>query len=150
MNQQLINSEDRLALKKLVRVMVDLNVTYLPDRNDEGLIIYRLDPPIDVFVHYEGKKPADLPMARFNLRQLIAKDQESEIVRRGGNGSTTDQATGERGVSELMLAYKKGSNSHVPDVSGKDGVRLLLTKSVPNADFVYSPPWISSGGQSSQ
>lgn len=103
-NQQLIKTEDRLALKKLVRAMLDLGFSYVQDRNEDGQLVYKLDPPLEVFTSFEGKRGVDLPAARFNLRQLIAKELEAETLRRaGGQG---EAATDSKNVGDIMQAYK--------------------------------------------
>lgn len=105
-NQQLIKSDDRLVLKKLVRAMLDLGISYVQDRNEEGQVIYKLDPPLDVFTSYEGKRGADLPAARFNLRQLISKELEAEILRRA-DGSSGETTRGSKNIGDIMQAYKR-------------------------------------------
>lgn len=104
-NQQLVKSEDRQALRKLVKQMLDMNVSFVTDRNEEGQIIFKLEPQLDVFVHYEGKRAPDLPPARFNLRQLIAKELEAEAVRRAG-GSEEVVEKGKQ-ASDIINAYKR-------------------------------------------
>ena len=86
--------------------MLDLGISYVQDRNEEGQIIYKLDPPLDVFSSFEGKRGADLPAARFNLRQLISKELEAETVRRAG-GSNGEGAKGSKNIGDIMQAYKR-------------------------------------------
>lgn len=102
----MVKSEDRLALKKLIRAMLDLGISYVQDRNEDGQVVYKLDPPLDVFVSFEGKRASDLPAARFNLRQLISKELEAEIVRRAG-GSDAEYAKGSKNMGDIMKAYKR-------------------------------------------
>lgn len=95
-----------MALKKLIRAMLDLGISYVQDRNEEGQVVYKLEPPLDVFASFEGKRAADLPAARFNLRQLISKELEAEIVRRAG-GSDGEAARGSKNMGDIMKAYKR-------------------------------------------
>lgn len=85
--------------------MLDLGISYVQDRNEEGQVVYKLDPPIDVFSSFEGKRGVDLPAARFNLRQLISKELEAEVLRRSG-GANVDAAKGSKNVTDIMQAYK--------------------------------------------
>lgn len=104
-NQQLVKAEDRQSLRKLVRQMLDMNVSFVMDRNEEGQIVFKLEPQLDVFAHYEGKRAADLPPARYNLRQLIAKELEAEAVRRQG-GSEEVAVNSTKQASDIINAYK--------------------------------------------
>lgn len=108
-NQQLIKADDRLVLMTLVQQMADLSVSYQPDRNEDGQIVYKLEPQLDAFAHWDGKRAPDLPPARFNLRQLVAKELEAEMVRRGGSAAGVDGAGGKnmtREIGDVMKAYK--------------------------------------------
>jgi chromosome transmission fidelity protein 18 len=103
-NQQLVKSEDRVVLKKLVRAMLDLGISYVQDRNEDGQIVYKLDPPLDIFTSYNGSRAGDLPTARFNLRQLVSKELEAETLRRAGSSAEGADAT--RNIGDIMQSYK--------------------------------------------
>jgi chromosome transmission fidelity protein 18 len=120
-NQQLIRSEDRLALKKLVKIMLDLNLTFVQDKNEDGQIVYKLDPPMDVFVHYEGKRASDVPPARFNLRQLISRELEAEALRRAGGGEAASISTGKQ-AGDIINAYKKPETNGQPKTAKEAAV----------------------------
>lgn len=84
--------------------MLDLGISYVQDRNEEGQIVYKLEPPLDIFVSFDGKRGVDLPAARFNLRQLIAKELEAETLRRAGG--QTEAGKSSKKVGDIMQAYK--------------------------------------------
>lgn len=86
--------------------MIDLGISYVQDRNEEGQVVYKLDPPIDIFTHYEGKRAGDLPAARFNLRQLVSKELDAELVRRAGGSTDSNGKSSSKNVSDIMQAYK--------------------------------------------
>lgn len=122
-----MKGEDKAVLRKLVKVMVDLGINYVPDRNEDGQTVFKLEPQLDVFIHYDGKRAPDVPMARFNLRQLISKELEAESVRRSGGdagaGSDgTNKASG-KSISALMDSYKARPADE--GKSSKDGVSCL-------------------------
>ena len=121
-NQQLIKTEERLAMKKLIRKKLDLNIKYIQDRNEDNQIVYRLEPALDVFIHYDGKKVNDMPVTRFNLRQLIAKEMEAEALRRlGGNGAVDEESAAKstgKGANDILNAYKRKAEEEPK----KDGV----------------------------
>ena len=118
-NQQLIKGEDRSVLKNLVRVMLDLGLSFVQDKNEDGQIIFKLDPPLDVFVHYDGKKATDIPAARYNLRLLISQAMEAESVRRAGSGG--DFVSSSKSAGDIINAYKVRAKEEQPKTS-KDGV----------------------------
>jgi chromosome transmission fidelity protein 18 len=59
--------------------------------------------PIDVFVHYEGKRATDMAPGRYAVRQMINREVDAELLRRGasenGDGPTKD-------ASAILSAYK--------------------------------------------
>lgn len=83
--------EEKALLKKLVGIMVSLDLHFVQERAEDGSIVFRLDPyvvftglettlsflgyllsPIDAFVTYEGKRASDIPMSKFSVRQMVA------------------------------------------------------------------------------
>merc|ERR1712093_754417 len=141
-NQQLVKGEDKAVLRKLIKIMVDMGISYVPDRNEDGQTVFKLEPQLDVFIHYDGKRAPDVPMARFNLRQLISKELEAEQLRRAGGDSEADvlgpdgvkKASG-KSISALMDSYK--AKPREDGVSAKDGPALdffgrpILRKALP-------------------
>lgn len=109
--------------------MLDLGISYVQDRNEDGQVIYKLDPPLDVFSSFEGKRGADLPAARFNLRQLISKELESETVRRAG-GSTGEGAKGSKNMSDIMQAYKRSVGLTIPTFTKLNFLSLAVPREV--------------------
>mgnify|MGYP001587633008 CR=1 len=78
-------------MKKLVSIMIATGLYFVPTKNDEGQPTYTLDPcafssslliagadhqrrPIDVFVHYEGKRADDIGASRYAVRHMIANE----------------------------------------------------------------------------
>ena len=105
--------------------MLDLQMSYQQDRNEDGQIVFKLEPQLDVFIHYEGKRASDMPAARYNLRQLVARELEAENLRRtgGDNENAAGTRTGKT-ASEIHNAYKKGAEPDEGVKAGKDGVSI--------------------------
>ena len=77
-------------MKRLVHIMASLELRFVQERAEDGVLSYRLDPyvlsfsalssiivtntsrPIDVFVTYDGKRAADIAVSRYAVRHLVA------------------------------------------------------------------------------
>lgn len=79
-NKQVIKPEDRLLLQRVVDVMVALDLRFVQEKSEDGVLVYRLDPPIDVFVTYDEKKAADIPASRYATRHLIATEIDAMVI----------------------------------------------------------------------
>jgi len=63
-------------------VMVSLELRFVQERADDGQMMYRLDPPIDIFVTYEGKRSAGIPVSKYAVRHMVAAEIEAEYAAR--------------------------------------------------------------------
>ncbi|KAG6334764.1 hypothetical protein ID866_4316 [Astraeus odoratus] len=54
--------------------MVSLGLRFLQERGEDGQLVYRLDPPIDVFVTYDGKRAPDIAASRYAVRHLVSAE----------------------------------------------------------------------------
>ncbi|CAK5277317.1 unnamed protein product [Mycena citricolor] len=79
-NAQVIKPEERAVLSRLVDVMSTLELQFFQERAEDGQLSYRLDPPIDVFVTYDGKRAADMPVSRYAVRHLVAGEIEAQLI----------------------------------------------------------------------
>ena len=68
--------------------MVALELRFVQEKQDDGQMMYRLDPcvkhymhlsiadvnlsPIDVFITYDGKRATDIAVSRYATRHMIA------------------------------------------------------------------------------
>ncbi|KAH0830674.1 P-loop containing nucleoside triphosphate hydrolase protein [Lanmaoa asiatica] len=73
-NSQVIRPEERALLTRLVEIMVSLELRFVQERAEDGQVAYRLDPPIDVFVTYDGRRAPDIAVSRYAVRHLIATE----------------------------------------------------------------------------
>nr|GAT51056.1 predicted protein [Mycena chlorophos] len=81
-NAQVIRPEERALLARLVNIMATLELQFFQDRAEDGTLTYRLDPPIDVFVTYDGKRASDIPVSRYAVRHLVASAIEAQMIAR--------------------------------------------------------------------
>ncbi|KAJ6525742.1 P-loop containing nucleoside triphosphate hydrolase protein [Mycena capillaripes] len=81
-NSQVIKPEERAILTRLVDIMSTLELQFFQERAEDGQLTYRLDPPIDVFVTYDGKRAADISVSRYAVRHLVAGEIEAQMISR--------------------------------------------------------------------
>ncbi|KAJ6624531.1 hypothetical protein B0H10DRAFT_1943134 [Mycena sp. CBHHK59/15] len=81
-NSQVIRPEERALLTRLVEIMSTLELQFFQERAEDGQLTYRLDPPIDVFVTYDGKRAADISVSRYAVRHLVAGEIEAQLISR--------------------------------------------------------------------
>ncbi|KAL0574691.1 Chromosome transmission fidelity protein 18 [Marasmius crinis-equi] len=94
LNNQIIRPEERTILSRLVDIMSTLELRFVQERTEDGQLTYRLDPPVDVFVTYDGKRAADMAVPRYAVRHLVAGEidtrvnTQQEIVEKGSSGKS--------------------------------------------------------------
>lgn len=84
-NANLVKADERAILARLVDLMLSLNLRFERDKTEDGQPMFTLEPPIDVFIHYDGKRATDIAASRFAVRQLVAQAMEAELAKRRGN-----------------------------------------------------------------
>ncbi|KAJ9100114.1 hypothetical protein QFC19_005794 [Naganishia cerealis] len=134
-NANLVRADDKVLLGHLVDLMLALNLSFYRDKTEDGQPMFRLDPPIDVFIHYDGKRAADIAQSRFAVRQLVAQAMEAEAIRRKG-GSAAEEA----GKKDIHSMFKKQAESDSPNLADKPPVdffgRLVAKKAKLNDNEV--------------
>ncbi|WRT65827.1 uncharacterized protein IL334_002777 [Kwoniella shivajii] len=97
-NANIVKPAERAVLDRLVELMIPLGLRFWQEKGENGQPMMRLEPPIDVFVHYEGKRADDILASRFAVRQLVAQAMDAEIARRrgavGADGESTTHSEG--------------------------------------------------------
>ncbi|KAI9069979.1 P-loop containing nucleoside triphosphate hydrolase protein [Trametes sanguinea] len=81
-NSQVIRPAEKALLARLVDIMATLDLRFVQEKNEDGQLVYRLDPPIDVFVTYDGKRAADIAVSRYAVRHLVAAEIDAQIIAR--------------------------------------------------------------------
>ncbi|KAL4266142.1 AAA+ ATPase domain-containing protein [Pleurotus pulmonarius] len=79
-NSQIVRPEERTLLTRLVSIMASLELRFMQERAEDGQLTYRLDPPIDVFVNYDGKRAIDIAVTRYAVRHLVAGEVETKLT----------------------------------------------------------------------
>ncbi|KAK0552558.1 Chromosome transmission fidelity protein 18 [Tilletia horrida] len=129
-NSQLVRVDERKKLSALVNIMLHLNLRFTQDRTEEGSLVMRLEPPLDAFVQYEGRRSKDVASSRFAVRQLVAREMEAEIQRRragvasGEDGSTAKSA----GAQKVLAQYMPAGPGSRRDGDDEDGGVVLKSK----------------------
>ncbi|KAG8741843.1 hypothetical protein FRC10_002353 [Ceratobasidium sp. 414] len=116
LNSQIVRTQERLVLKRLVDIMAAMEVRYVQERNEEGQFVYRLDPAIDVFVTYDGKRADDMNISRFAVRQMIAEELDAACERR------KHEATAKPGQLDLGSGRKPRSVDTPTEKVGQSGI----------------------------
>ncbi|KAL7419625.1 Chromosome transmission fidelity protein 18 [Cryptotrichosporon argae] len=83
-NANIVKPAERAMLARLVELMIPLGFRFWQEKTEDGQPMMRLEPAIDVFVHYDGKRAADISASRFAVRQLVAQAMDAELARRRG------------------------------------------------------------------
>ncbi|KAF8163574.1 P-loop containing nucleoside triphosphate hydrolase protein [Crassisporium funariophilum] len=109
-NSQVIRPQEKALMTRLVDIMAALELRFIPERAEDGQLSYRLDPPIDVFVTYDGKRPADITVSRFAVRQIVSGEIDAKLIAR----DTDYVEKGKRGKHEFF-----GKSARI-DGKGKD------------------------------
>ncbi|KAJ3773940.1 P-loop containing nucleoside triphosphate hydrolase protein [Lentinula raphanica] len=92
-NGQHMRADERPLMTRVVNIMSNLELRFVQERADDGQLTYRLDPPVDVFVTYDGKRASDIAVSRYAVRHLVAQEvdarinsRQTDIVERGKSG----------------------------------------------------------------
>ncbi|CDO76430.1 hypothetical protein BN946_scf184781.g7 [Trametes cinnabarina] len=79
---EVIRPAEKALLARLVNIMATLELRFVQEKNEDGQLVYRLDPPIDVFVTYDGKRAADIAVSRYAVRHLVAAEIDAQVIAR--------------------------------------------------------------------
>ncbi|KAI0672750.1 P-loop containing nucleoside triphosphate hydrolase protein [Trametes maxima] len=85
-NSQVIRPAEKALLARLVDIMATLELRFVQDKTEDGQLVYRLDPPVDVFVTYDGKRAADIAVSRYAVRHLVAAEIDAKVIARHAEG----------------------------------------------------------------
>jgi len=120
-NSQIIKPDEKAVLNRLVDLMVALDLRFVQDKAEDGSLIYRLDPPVDVFVTYDGKRSSDIAISRYAIRQLVANEIDARTSLR-----QTDVASAGKPERKTLLGKRmreepteEGSSPGIPNSGNK-------------------------------
>ncbi|WVQ77322.1 hypothetical protein IAR50_007006 [Cryptococcus sp. DSM 104548] len=86
-NANIVKPAEKVLLDRLVELMLPMGLRFFAEKAENGQPIMRLEPPIDVFVHYEGKRAEDILASRYTVRQLVSQAMDAEVARRRGGAA---------------------------------------------------------------
>ncbi|WVW80294.1 hypothetical protein I302_102272 [Kwoniella bestiolae CBS 10118] len=126
-NANIVKPAERAVLDRLVELLIPLGLRFWQEKGENGQPMMRLEPPIDVFVHYEGKRADDIAASRFAVRQLIAQSMDAEIARRRGAAGVEGE-NGTTGSDGFAKAYGLKGNAGL-------GKKTVDKAELPATDF---------------
>ncbi|KAF8197572.1 P-loop containing nucleoside triphosphate hydrolase protein [Pholiota molesta] len=129
-NSQVIRPQEKALMNRLVDIMASLELRFVQEKAEDGTLSYRLDPPIDVFVTYDGKRASDITVSRYAVRHLVSVEIDTKLISR----STEYVEKGKRGKHEFF-----GKSSAKEDADGDAGHPNKRAK-IDNRDIADKPP----------
>ncbi|KAF9447866.1 P-loop containing nucleoside triphosphate hydrolase protein [Macrolepiota fuliginosa MF-IS2] len=130
-NSQVIRAEERLLLARLVEIMSALELRFVQDRGEEGQLSYRLEPPIDVFITYDGKRANDIAASRYAVRHLVATEVGATLAAR--DFDVVEKGKGGKRHTDVRLSSNE-TNSHADVKSSGPAPKRLKTSPPDIAD----------------
>ncbi|WFD36956.1 Chromosome transmission fidelity protein 18 [Malassezia cuniculi] len=89
--QSRASPESREALQALVSLMIDLGFSFQPSRTEDGVLVQRLEPALDLFGQF-GDAKCDVGPPRHGVRQHVQREIETETERRRRVHESTQEA----------------------------------------------------------
>ncbi|PAV23521.1 P-loop containing nucleoside triphosphate hydrolase [Pyrrhoderma noxium] len=151
-NSQVTKPHERELLSRVVEVMTSLELQLIQEKAEDGQLIYRLEPPIDAFITYDGKRSANIPVQRYATRQMIAGEIDARLTNQNSETSERGKTKGAEffqkaysGVDGLTLGKRK-----MDDIADRPPVdffgRPIAATKAPNSKRSrYSGPHSSKG-----
>ncbi|EPB93080.1 hypothetical protein HMPREF1544_00154 [Mucor circinelloides 1006PhL] len=82
MNQQLVKPAEKAKLDRLVHIMIEFGLSFVHEKNEEGQYVFKLEPPVEQLLNYKLSAPKSILPKQYAVRQMIAHEIETEILRR--------------------------------------------------------------------
>lgn len=137
-NSQVIKPQERALLLRLVDIMVSFELRFVQEKAEDGQNVYRLDPPIDVFVTYDGKRAEDIAVSRYAVRQLVATEIDAALVAKQADAVEKGK---EQAKANFFKTSRKGVTENVDEapepmevIDGNDQLRRLDASSEPGPE----------------
>ncbi|KAK7467394.1 Chromosome transmission fidelity protein 18 [Stygiomarasmius scandens] len=137
-NSQIVRPEERAVMNRLVDIMSTLEFRFVQERGDDGQLAYRLDPPVDVFMTYDGKRAADVTISRYAVRHLVAGEVDARISVRQGDFVVKDKPTKQKGANKALKDADENEDSLSPSKRTKTDVAIDIADRPPT-DFFGRP-----------
>ncbi|GBE81792.1 hypothetical protein BKA93DRAFT_445860 [Sparassis latifolia] len=119
-NSQVIRPHERAILSRLIDIMVALELRFVQENAEDGQLVYRLDPPIDVFVTYDGKRATDISVSRYALRHLVAAEIDAQLASR-----QVDTIENKRSKADFFSRRKRKASENEEEVEAEGDGQLV-------------------------
>ncbi|KAJ1026741.1 hypothetical protein NDA16_002038 [Ustilago loliicola] len=129
-NNQLSRAEDKQLFGSLISIMTSLNIKFVQDKIEEeeaaatgqsaGQLVYKLDPPLDIFTQFEGKRAKEIGPSRFAVRQLVAREMERQLLRKNAGVEGGEDDAGSTSKSATAIYRSKSASADVASHSIKN------------------------------
>ncbi|KAG6854551.1 hypothetical protein C0991_004887 [Blastosporella zonata] len=141
-NRQVIRPEEKALLTRLVNVMAALELRFFQERAEDGQLSYRLDPPIDVFITYDGKRAADIAVSRYAVRHLVAGEIDALLIARDADVVEKGKRGKHHFFGANRFSSKKSDEAAVKDSvpGGESGPPSKRAKVDDGIDIADKPP----------
>ncbi|KLT43446.1 P-loop containing nucleoside triphosphate hydrolase protein [Cutaneotrichosporon oleaginosum] len=116
-NANIVKASERAVLARLVELLIPLGFRFWQDKTEDGQPQMRLEPAIDVFVTYDGKRAGDIVASRFAVRQLIAQAMDAEVARRRGHAEDSTATSTAQALAEQYGAAKTGAKAKTDEAA---------------------------------
>ncbi|KAI0823557.1 P-loop containing nucleoside triphosphate hydrolase protein [Trametes gibbosa] len=135
-NSQVIRPAEKALLARLVDIMATLELRFVQEKSEDGQLVYRLDPPIDVFVTYDGKRAADIAVSRYAVRHLVAAEIDAQVIARHADSLDKTKAGGKtaffaghgKDAADVEQRAAKRARQDDEKVRPKDTTQYIQTK----------------------
>ncbi|GAA5794914.1 hypothetical protein HPULCUR_000262 [Helicostylum pulchrum] len=81
-NKQLIKPLEKAKLARLVDIMVEFGLSFKQEKTEDGQYVYKLEPPVEQLLSFELSTPKTILPKQYAVRQMIASEIDTEILRR--------------------------------------------------------------------
>ncbi|KAG1814886.1 P-loop containing nucleoside triphosphate hydrolase protein [Suillus variegatus] len=134
-NSQVIKPQEKALLSRLVEIMVSFELRFVQEKAEDGQNVYRLDPPIDVFITYDGKRAEDIAVSRYAVRQLVAIEIDAALVAKQADAVEKGK---EQAKTNFFKTSRKDVTAYVNEapepmevIEGNDELRRMDASSEP-------------------
>ncbi|KAH9483909.1 Chromosome transmission fidelity protein 18-like protein [Psilocybe cubensis] len=134
-NSQVIRPEEKTLMTRVVDIMSTLELRFVQEKTDDGQLTYRLDPPIDVFITYDGKRAPDITVSRYAVRQLVSGEIDAKMIAL----NTEYIEKGKRGKHDFLSNSGNDASRNVKLDDNSDSPNKRA-KTADNRDIADKPP----------
>ncbi|KAJ4475828.1 P-loop containing nucleoside triphosphate hydrolase protein [Lentinula lateritia] len=142
-NGQHLRVDERPLMSRLVDIMTNLELRFVQERAEDGQLTYRLDPPVDVFITYDGKRASDIAISRYAVRHLVAQEvdarltsRQEDVVDRGQSGKHANLFGGNKKGKTTAASVEEAADDSFKPSPGKRPRKDLSA----NIDIADRPP----------